>query len=157
MKKINFISNLIKEEKIFLRDINTNLIKSYNIKSSTSLKAAKILLSQNLLEESTSLAYYSMYHKTTSLFNIIGLKCENHSATIILLKELFEIDNSSISFAKEERIDKQYYSDFIINKKDVKELIENTEIFISKVDFYIDSLTEEKRNFLLTNFKKLYF
>ncbi len=64
MKRINFISNLINEEKIFLIDINDNLIKSYNIKSGTSLKAAKILLYQNLLEESTPMAYYSMYHKT---------------------------------------------------------------------------------------------
>jgi uncharacterized protein (UPF0332 family) len=120
MKKIKFIQKLVKEEKILLVEPSKEIAESYKNKSTNSLKAAKLLYEQGLLEEATSMGYYAMYHKTNSLFYLIGLKCENHAAAIILLKELFDIDNKDISFAKVERVDKQYYTDFVITKDDVK-------------------------------------
>lgn len=103
MKKINFIEILVSEEKILLAEESKEISESYNQKSENSLKAAKLLLKNNLLEESTSMTYYSMYHKASSLFALTGIKCENHSATIILLKKLFRIDNTKISFAKKRK------------------------------------------------------
>ncbi|MFH1432388.1 MAG: DNA-binding protein, partial [archaeon] len=52
-----------------------------------------------------------------------GIKCENHSASIILLKKIYSIDNTKISHAKKERIDKQYYIDFRITKDDAEDII----------------------------------
>jgi uncharacterized protein (UPF0332 family) len=157
MRKIKFIENLIIDEKIELVEESKEIYESYNKKSENSLKAAKILLQQELIEESISMSYYAMFHKTTSLFRLIGIKCENHAATIILLKELFKIDNNKISFAKEERIDKQYYTDFVITKEDTKDMIEKAEEFIEDIDYYIDKLTESKKKYFREIFKENYF
>ncbi len=157
MKKINFILKLINEKKISLIDASDEVSESYNNKSKTSLKAAKILLNQDLLEEVTSMSYYSMYHKANSLLRLIGIKCENHVAVILLLKEIFQIDNREISFAKEERINKQYYTDFSITKQEVKQGILDAEKFIEKLDFFIDSLTEDKKKDYKQKFIDEYF
>lgn len=157
MKKINFIQKLVKENKIELVEESEEICQSYNQKSENSLKAAKILLEQNLIEESTSMSYYAMFHKTTALFRRIGIKCENHAATIILLQELFTIDNKDLSFAKEERIDKQYYTNFIITKQDTEELLKKAERFVEELDLFIDKLTERNRKQYREEFQKIYF
>ncbi len=157
MKKINFIQKLIDEKEISLIDTSNEVFESYNNKSKTSLKAAKILLNQDLLEEAISMSYYSMYHKANSLFRLIGIKCENHTASIILLKEIFEIDNKEIAFAKEERINKQYYIDFSVTKQDVKQGIVDAENFIDELDLFIDSLTEDKKEEYRQKFIDGYF
>ncbi|MBN2458415.1 HEPN domain-containing protein [Candidatus Woesearchaeota archaeon] len=157
MRKINFIQKLVKEEKITLVEKSKEISESYNIKSKNSLKAAKLLYKQELLEEATSMSYYAMYHKVNSLLYLIGIKCENHAGAIILLKELFEIDNKDISFAKAERVDKQYYTDFVITKAEVKKSIESSEGFIEKLDMFIDFLNEEKRNRYRNDLSEKYF
>lgn len=157
MKKINFIEKLILENKISLVEPNPEISKSHLEKSYTNMRASKLLLENNLLEESVSMSYYSMYNKLLSLFYLIGLKCENHSVSIILLKELFSLDNSTISFVKQEMIDKQYYTDFKVTSEDAKDLIDKSNTFISELDMFIDSLTEEQRNKFRAEFEKTYF
>lgn len=71
------------------------------------LTSAKLLLDHGKLEEAVSIAYYSMYHSLTALLFRTGIKCENHVATIALLKKVVNIDNSDISRARRERVDKQ--------------------------------------------------
>jgi len=73
----------------------------------------------------------------------IGIKCENHTAAIILLKRTFDIDNSSISKAKTERIDKQYYVDFSISKEETKKGIISAEEFNAEIKDFIDRLNNE--------------
>ena len=80
-------------------------------------------MNNNKFEESVGLAYYSMYHLLIALLFKVGIKSENHSASVILLKEIFNQDNKKIFEAKTERIDKQYYIDFKITKSDVEETI----------------------------------
>lgn len=157
MKKIRFIAKLIIEEKIKLVEPSDNICNSYIIKSKNSLKAAKILFSQELYEESIFMSYYSMFHILQSLFFKIGIKCENNNAIIILLKELFDIDNSKISYAKEERIDKQYYIDFEITKDDSKDLIEIAEDFNSTIYEFISNLNNKSINGYYDKFKDAYF
>ncbi|MFZ2412376.1 MAG: HEPN domain-containing protein [Candidatus Methanoperedens sp.] len=144
MKKSDFFNRLQEEGKLQLVPPSEEIMSSYLKKSDSHLISAKLLLENNRLEESVSLTYYSMYYMLLSLFFRAGIKCENHSAAIILLKELFNIDNSLISYAKKERIDKQYYVDFKIMKEEVEELIEAAEIFNSKILDFIEKLNSEK-------------
>ena len=145
MIRIKFVEQLIKEEKIKIVEPSKEISNSYNEKSRNSLKAARILLEQELLAEATSMAYYAMYHKAISLFYLAGIKCENHTATILLLKDLFNINNKEISIAKKERIDKQYYTTFAINKSQVLESIKIAERFINELDLFIDKITNREK------------
>lgn len=96
MKKINFLKKLYKEGKLKIIESSEEIKNSYIEKSESNLISAKILLGNDRLEESISLAYYSMYHILTALFFAVGIKCENHTASIILLKDIFDIDNKKI-------------------------------------------------------------
>ncbi|MCZ7401773.1 MAG: HEPN domain-containing protein [Candidatus Methanoperedens sp.] len=144
MKKSDFFNRLQMEGKLQIVQPSEDIMSSYLKKSDSHLISAKLLLENDRLEESVSLAYYSMYYMLISLFFRTGIKCENHSAGIILLKELFNIDNSLISYAKKERIDKQYYVDFKIMKEEVEELIEAAEIFNSNILDFIEKLNSDK-------------
>ncbi len=155
MKKINFLNKLVKDKKLELVDSSDEIKESYIKKSASNLNSAEILLNNNKLEESIALTYYSMYHMLTALLHKIGIKCENHSASIILMKELFNLDNSDISEAKEERIDKQYYTGFHITKEQVINAIKNAESFNDKVYDFISRINEKKIREYRDKFNKL--
>ncbi len=88
--------------------------EAYRKKSESYLASAKILFENKRLEETVLMAYYSMYYMVLALLFATGIKCENHSGAMILLENLYGIDNTRIAAAKRERIDKQYYVDFAI-------------------------------------------
>ena len=90
------------------------------------------------------MSYYSMYYIVTALFRKTGIKCENHSAAIILLKELFDINNNQISFAKKERVDKQYDIKFKINKEEAEKIIKIAEKFNAKINDFIENLNSRQ-------------
>ena len=155
MKKINFLNKLVKDKKLELVNTSEEIKESYIKKSFSNLNSAEILLNNNKLEESIALTYYSMYHMLTALLYQIGIKCENHSASIILLKELFNLDNSDISDAKEERIDKQYYTGFHIIKEQVIDAIKNAEVFNDRIYDFISKISEKRINEYRDKFNKL--
>jgi uncharacterized protein (UPF0332 family) len=144
MKKTNFLTKLYKEGKLQLVSPSETIKDSYLAKSESNLASAKILLDNQRLEESVSLAYYSMYNMLTAILFQVGIKCENHTASIILLNALFDIDNKSISFAKDERIDKQYYVDFGITMEDTVELIETAEEFNKNLFDFSSKMNSQK-------------
>jgi len=153
------LAKLFDEGKLQLVNPSEEIKDSYIKKSESNLISAKILLENNKLEESVSLVYYSMYHILTALLFKVGIKCENHSASIILLKELFSIDNSGIFFAKEERVDKQYYTDFNITKQEILEAIRIAENFNKRLLDFISKLDNQKikeyrEKFKILNWKK---
>lgn len=82
-----------------------------------------------------------MYHIVTALLFKTGIKCENHSASIILLKAIFDINNSDIRFAKKERVDKQYYTDFHIAKKEVDQMMYIADVFTREMFDFISRLS----------------
>ena len=152
MKKINFLIRLKEEEKLLIIDPSEEVKESYIKKSASSLKSAEILLGNGQVEDAVPMAYYSMYNMLTAILYKVGIKCENHSASIIILKELFGIENSKIIFAKKERVDKQYYVDFKITKEEVGNMIKSAEQFNSMLYNFSDKLTtkealEYKREF----------
>ncbi|MBU2497105.1 MAG: HEPN domain-containing protein [Nanoarchaeota archaeon] len=155
MKKTNFLNKLIKEGKLELVEPSEEVKKAYIKKSESNMGSAKILLNSNKLEESISLVYYSMYHLLTALLFKIGIKSENHLASIVLLKRLFNQNNNEILTAKRERIDKQYYINFSITKEEVKDAIKKADIFNSEISDFISKLTNERIQEYRKTFKEI--
>jgi uncharacterized protein (UPF0332 family) len=85
-----------------------------------------------------------MYYSVLALFFATGNKCENHSAAMILLDEIFGIDNSAIKSAKSERIDKQYYVATAPVRSEVLTLIKTAELFNAGLLDVVDRLTKDK-------------
>ncbi len=96
MKKLAFLNKLRKHGKLEIVEPSEEMKQSYALKSESNLVSSKILLENQKLEEAVGLAYYSMYHLLTALLYKAGIKSENHSASIILLKEIFDQDNFDI-------------------------------------------------------------
>ena len=137
--------------------VDIGLAKEHIEKAKHNLLAADYNVKGNFNDWAVSQAYYAMYHKATSLFYLAGIKCENHTATILLLKDLFNINNKEISIAKKERVDKQYYTTFTINKGQVLESIKIAEKFIDELDLFIDKITNQEKNKFKNIFIKDYF
>lgn len=111
MKELNFLKKLKRKGVTELVEPSEGMKSSYLIKAENCLISAKILFQSELYENSTSEAYYCMYNSLLALLFKIGVKSENHSASIVLFDKLFENKElvKIISWAKEERVDKQYY------------------------------------------------
>lgn len=59
------------------------------------------------------------------------------------MEKVFGLDNNEIFKAKTERIDKQYYIDFVIIKEDVEDTVRKSEIFNSKMIDFISKVNNE--------------
>jgi len=131
---------------------------SYLQKAENCLKSSKILFKNNLYENSVSESYYCMYNSLLALLFLLGIKSENHSGSIILLRDLVKQENlhKVISFAKEERIDKQYYVESQqiskITKNLCEEMILKSEDFLIKIKLLISQMTNEKRSKIRDSF-----
>ena len=161
MKKSSFLSKLKNESKLVLVDTSEEICGSYLEKSDDCLKSAKLLLQNNLYENSISMSYYAMYNSLTALLFKTGIKCENHAGSISLLKKLFGRTDlfKIISFAKEERIDKQYYvtskTNFILTKESAQDMIEKAENFLVQIKLIIKNIKNEGIEKLREEFKEL--
>src|SRR3989344_3120060 len=143
-----FLSKLKKEEKLELVEPSEDISNSYSEKSANCLKSAKLLLQNNLYENSIGQSYYAMYNILIALLFRVGIKCENHGGSILLLKLLFGENDlyTVISDAKKERIDKQYYvttEKDEITKEIADELLRNAENFVLKTKLVINNLNNE--------------
>ena len=140
-----FLNKLKTEGKLEIINPSEEISLSYSYKSSNCFKSAKILLQNNLYDNSVSMSYYAMYNQLTALLFNVGIKCENHTGSIMLLKELFEKENlfNIISNAKKERIDKDYYVTTEkngITKEIAQELLIGAEKFIIETKIIINQL-----------------
>ena len=84
-------------------------------------------------------------------FCLTGIKCENHSGSIILLRTIFERADlyNLIANAKKERIDKQYYISTekdAITKEIADELLNQAEDFVLETRVIIKKLGEDSIN-----------
>ena len=62
MNRLNFLNNLSREGKIQIVEPSVQVCEAYRKKSESYLISAKILFENGRLEETVSLAYYSMYY-----------------------------------------------------------------------------------------------
>jgi uncharacterized protein (UPF0332 family) len=138
------LKRLHKDKALQIVTPSTEIKEAYLRKSDSYLASAKLLLENERFEESVSMAHYSMYYSVLALFFATGIKCENHTAAIMILGDIFGIDNSSILHAKTERIDKQYYVASAPVRDDVIDLIRSAESFNAIVFDTIDRLTTDK-------------
>lgn len=144
MKKTNFLIKLKKEGKLQEVKPSEEISRAYLQRSDESLSSAKTLIKIGNFRDGVALSYYSMYHCLLAALFKIGIKCENHSVAILLLKEVFGIETTLISKAKSERIDKQYYVDFKVNEEEALKSIKMAEEFIGELNDSLAKLTEEK-------------
>jgi uncharacterized protein (UPF0332 family) len=151
----SFLKRLHKDKALQLVAPSDEIKTAYVRKSESFLASARLLLDNNRFEESVSMAYYSMYYSVLALFFATGIKCENHTAAIILLEDVFGIDKSAIESAKTERIDKQYYVTSAPVRDEVVDLIKEAESFDADLLDVIDRLTNEKRESFRKKLKSL--
>ena len=149
------MKKLHKDKTLQLIPPSDDVKTAYILKSESFLASAKILLDNDRFEESVSMAYYSMYYSVLALFFATGIKCENHTAAIILLDDVFDIDGSAIESAKTERIDKQYYVTSVPVRDEIVDLIKTAESFDAGLLDVIDRLTNEKRESFRKKLKAL--
>ncbi len=111
MTEVDFLKKLYKQKKLQFVDKSDEICSSYLNKANDSFRSAKLLVENGLLENAVTMAYYAMYNALTAALFKAGIKCENHTASIILLRALFEQKElaETVGTAKKERIDKQYY------------------------------------------------
>ena len=161
MKEPTFLKKLKRKGIIELVESSEEMKSSYLIKAENCLKSAKILCQSQLFENSTSEAYYCMYNSLLSLLFKIGIKSENHSASIILFDRLFGNKElvKIISWAKGERIDKQYYVEtqqiVKVTKESCNEMILKAEDFLVKMKLLISEVNNEKINSAKSSFVEL--
>jgi len=161
MIKADFLDKLNNEGKLELVEPSEEIKFSYLQKADNCLRAAKVLFQNNLHENSVSEAYYCMYNSLLALLFSVGIKCENHGASIILLKRLFKENDlfKIISFAKKERIDKQYYVEpkqkFKLTEDSCKDMIIKAEEFSIKTKLLTNKLSNETTNSIRKDFREM--
>ena len=161
MKKPNFLSKLKEERKLELVEISEEMKSSYLKKAENCLKSSKILFQNKLFENSVSEACYCMYNSLLALLFKAGIKSENHSASIILLNNLFNKKDlfKMISFAKEERIDKQYYIEaqqkFELTNDSCKYITLKVEDFLVKIKLFINEMNNKDIDIIRKSFQNL--
>ncbi len=158
MKKF-LIKRLLNEGKIKLTEPSSEISLSYLEKSKDCLKSAKLLNENKLIENSISMSYYAMYNSVLSLLFKVGIKSENHLFSIYLLDKIFRRRDlfDILSFAKKERIDKQYYvnlkEEFTIESS--KNLFFKAEEFLIEIKLILDKLNFSDISLFREEFKKL--
>ncbi|MFH1055761.1 MAG: HEPN domain-containing protein [Candidatus Altiarchaeota archaeon] len=143
MEKLDFLGKIGEDGKLQVVETSDDIKDAHLKKSESYLSSSKILRDNDKLEEAVSIAYYSMYYSALALLFKAGIKSENHTATIIVLHDVFGLDSTDLQQAKRERVDKQYYIDFKITKDDTKRLITKAERFNARIYDFIQKLTNE--------------
>lgn len=157
-----FLKKLKKEGKLKLVEPSEEMKSSHLLKAENCIKSSKILLQNSLYENSTSEAYYCIYNSLLALLFKIGIKSENHSASIILFNKLFNNKElAKIAFwAKEERIDKQYYVEtqqiIKATKESCNDMILKAENFFLKLRLILKEINNEKIVSVRRLFEKMF-
>ena len=147
-QKIN-LKKLVKLKIVQIVEPSEEMKNSYLQKSADTLRASKILLKSGLYADSISLSYFSIYNSVMALFFLVGIKSENHNASIFLLGDIFGIENEKIIEAKFQRKDKQYYPNFEVSESEVNEAIRSTEDFNAQILDFINTMnSKDKNNYL---------
>lgn len=150
------MAKLKAEELLKLIEMSDEISKSYLIKSDKCVQVAQLAYDAGIYENAVSEAYYSIYNTVVSLFFKCGIKCENHSGAVLLIKEVFNLPELYAIFSefKKDWIDNQYYIPIAgtepINKEKSNERIKTAQRFNVELRSYIGRISiqqiKEMRN-----------
>jgi len=151
----DFLRKLNRKKALQLIKPSPEIRDVYQRKSQSRLESARHLLSIDKFEESTEMAYFSMFHSVMALFFACGIKCENHTVAGWLLADVFDLDNTVLESARKERLDKEYYVPAAPVRPDVEALIRTAESFNGVLTDKIERLTLEDIEDYRIRFKNL--
>ncbi len=122
---------------------NERLSKSYLEQARSSLlRAGKDLDDKDLLWATVAI-YYAEYYSLYSFLQKIGVKCENHTCSILAVTFLLGEDNTNtINNHKGKRIDAQYYMK-VDQEIKVRMMLQEAKTFVSDFDELVSNLSEE--------------
>jgi len=157
MKKSELLKELKKKKELQLVEPSDEICFSYLEKSDESKKAAVLLFENRFYNDSISSAYYSIYNALTGLLFKTGIKSENHTASIILLKLIYKENElaDEIFKSKEIRENAQYFITTQKIKESSMKIIQKAEELILKLKLIIKNLNNSKIEQVREEFKKL--
>jgi len=135
---------MFREKRLQFVEPSEPVMQAYIDKSESHLHSGKILIDQGKFDEPIEMAYFSMYYMVLALLFRVGIKSKNHSASIILMDVVFDIDDDDLWKAKDEREDKQYFIDPNISREDAEEMMRLAERFNSEMHDTLERLNSER-------------
>ena len=110
---------------------------------SSLLRAEKDLDDKDLLWATVAI-YYSEYYALYSFLQRIGIKCENHSCSILAVTLLFgEEKTETINLHKDKRLDAQYYMK--IDREDIiKGMLKDAKLFVADFDNLVSNISDKE-------------
>ena len=133
---------------------NENLSKSYIQEAKSSLERAEKDFKDGDLLWATVVIYYAEYYSLYSFLQKIGVKCENHFCSILVVTFLLgENKTEVINQHKDKRIDAQYYMK-VDKEKEVEEILQEAKMFVSMFDEIISNIDEGEINNYRNKLKK---
>src|SRR3989338_8581742 len=121
---------------------NERLSKSYLEQAKSSLFRAKKDFEDKDMLWTTVAIYYAEYYALYSFLQRIGVKCENHSCSILAVSFLLGEDRTKIiNQHKDKRVDAQYYMK-VDQEHKIKFMLTEAQNFISNFDELVSNLSE---------------
>ena len=134
---------------------NDILADSYLNESKSSLERAEKNFKDGDLLWSTVVTYYAEYYSLYAFLQKIGIKCENHFCSILVISQLLgEEKINCINLHKDKRISAQYYMR-IDKEQEVKKMLQDAKTFVSSFDELVSNTTNEEINNYRKVLKKL--
>lgn len=122
---------------------NERLSKSYLEQAKSSLLRAEKDLNDNDLLWATVAIYYAEYYALYSFLQRVGVKCENHTCSILVVASLLGDEKiKTINDHKRKRIDAQYYMK-VDQEIKVRMMLQEAKIFVSNFDELVSNLSEK--------------
>lgn len=123
---------------------NERLAKSYLEEAKSSLARAEKDFQDGDLLWTTVVIYYAEYYALYSFLQRIGIKCENHSCSILAVSYMLgEEKAKTIDEHKDKRIDAQYYMK-IGKQEQVETMLKEAKEFVSIFDEIVSNINEEE-------------
>ena len=123
---------------------NERLSKSYLEQAKSSLLRAKKNFDEKDLLWTTVAIYYAEYYALYSFLQRIGVKCENHSCSILAVGLLLGTEKTKIiNEHKDKRIDAQYYIK-VGQENKVKGMLAEAQNFISDFNELVSNLPDKE-------------
>ena len=140
-KKLNWCFKIKKGLKIV--EPNQRLSKYYLEQAKSSLLRAKKDFEDKDFLWTTIAIYYAEYYALYSFLQRIGLKCENHSCSILVVDILLGDETTlTIKEHKDKRIDAQYYIK-VDQENKIETMLYEAQGFISNFDEIVSNLSED--------------